>query len=247
MKKIIVSILAVIIVTNIASAQKYFDKAKISNKQDSLSYSIGVLLASNMAKEGIDYDATLVGKAFRDVAQKETWEISAEDANTFIQNYFQEIEERTKQEKVKESDKFFAENAKKEGVVTTESGLQYKIIKKGNGKRPCDTCDVSVHYEGRLIDGTVFDTSYDQEEPITLNPQYVIQGMSEGILLMDEGSQYELYIPWNLAYGEYSPAEIIPAYSSLVFTVDLVSILYPEDAQNADQFDDDGMKSEPKN
>ncbi len=232
--------------SNMSIAQKYFDKAKLASRQDTLSYSIGVLLASNMAKEGLDYDATIVGKAFRDVAQKETWDISLDYAQDFIQKYFQEIEERIRQEKTKESDRFFAENAKKEGIKTTPSGLQYKILKQGNGQHACDTCDVNVHYEGKLLDGTVFDSSYDQEDPVTINPQYVIPGMAEALLLMDEGSEYEIYIPWNLAYGEYSPAEIIPAYSSLIFTIDLVSI--PKDEPtNADQFDDDGMKSDPKN
>ena len=119
---------------------------------------------------------------------------------------------------------FLAANAQDPDVMVTESGLQYRIVKEGNGKRPSDTSGVRVHYEGKLIDGTVFDSSFDSDEPVEFNVDGLIPGMTEGLKLMSEGAEYILYIPSELGYGAFSPAEIIPAYSTLIFNVELLQV-----------------------
>ena len=120
--------------------------------------------------------------------------------------------------------KFLEENAKKEGVITTASGLQYKIIKEGNGPIPTSTDKVKVHYEGRLIDGTVFDSSIERGEPIVFGVTQVIPGWTEALQLMPVGSEYEVYIPYNLGYGERGAGQSIPPYAALVFQVQLLGI-----------------------
>lgn len=120
--------------------------------------------------------------------------------------------------------KFLAENAKKPGVVTTASGLQYQIIKQGTGKRPTATAKVTVHYEGKLIDGTVFDSSIDRGEPITFPLNQVIAGWTEGLQLMQEGAKYRLFIPAKLGYGETGAGNTIGPNSTLIFDVELIKV-----------------------
>ncbi|MBK8020620.1 MAG: FKBP-type peptidyl-prolyl cis-trans isomerase [Chloroflexi bacterium] len=120
---------------------------------------------------------------------------------------------------------FLAENAKKEGVVTTASGLQYKVLTQGEGKRPASAnAEVEVHYEGRLINGTVFDSSYQRGEPITFFLNQVISGWTEGVQLMPVGSTYELYIPSDLGYGPRGAAGVIPPNATLIFKVELLNV-----------------------
>lgn len=119
---------------------------------------------------------------------------------------------------------FLAENAKKPGVVTTASGLQYKVLREGTGRKPSEYGEVEVHYKGTLIDGTVFDSSYDNGEPITFFLSQVIEGWGEGVQLMKEGSQYVFYIPFELAYGPQGIPGTIPPYSTLIFEVELLKV-----------------------
>ena len=117
------------------------------------------------------------------------------------------------------------ENAKKEGVTVTKSGLQYEVLQKGTGKTPKATDTVRCHYEGRLIDGTVFDSSYRRNQPADFGLQQVIAGWTEGVQLMAEGAKYRFYIPYMLAYGEGGAGELIPPFSTLVFDVELIKVL----------------------
>jgi len=119
---------------------------------------------------------------------------------------------------------FLAANAKKEGVVTTASGLQYKVLQAGTGPRPKATDTVNVHYRGTFIDGKTFDSSYDRGEPISFGLNQVIRGWTEGVQLMPVGSKYEFYIPYNLAYGERGAGGAIPGYATLIFQVELLAI-----------------------
>jgi FKBP-type peptidyl-prolyl cis-trans isomerase FklB len=123
-----------------------------------------------------------------------------------------------------EGEKFLAENAKKEGVKVLPSGVQYKVIKEGSGKIPADSSTVKVHYEGKLLDGTVFDSSYERGEPIEFPLTGVIKGWTEGLQLMPVGSKYRFYIPYALGYGERGAGEQIPPYSTLIFTVELLEV-----------------------
>lgn len=227
MKKII-ALALIALAGNFASAQKYFDKAKVSTSNDSLSYALGYMLAQNIIKEGIsDFDPTVIGKAFNDSKKNDTPAMNLEECQTVLQAYFNKAENELKEKQLAKEKTFMEENAKKEGVKVTESGLQYKILKEGTGRMPTDSDAVKIHYEGRLIDGTVFDTSYDNEEPATLSMDYLIPGMTEGLKLMKEGSQYVFYIPQELGYGNYSPGESLPAYSTLIFEIELLSVEEP--------------------
>lgn len=121
--------------------------------------------------------------------------------------------------------KFLAENAKKEGITVTASGLQYEVLTEGTGAQPKATDTVRCHYEGRLLDGTVFDSSYKRNEPADFGLQQVIAGWTEGVQLMKEGSKFRFYIPYMLAYGEGGAGAMIPPYSTLIFDVELIKVL----------------------
>ena len=123
-----------------------------------------------------------------------------------------------------EGEKFLAENAKREGVKTTASGLQYEVLEATLGQKPKTTDSVNVHYEGTLIDGTVFDSSYKRGKPISFPLNGVIKGWTEGLQLMSVGSKYKFFIPYQLAYGEHGAGDSIPPYAALIFTVELLGI-----------------------
>lgn len=224
MKKLIYTLL-LLMVAGTSSAQKYFDKIKVSSSQDSLCYSIGYVLAQNISKENLPINADIIGKAFKDVANGTT-AFDQETAANIIEAYYAAKSEKQKQEQLKAAKEFFAKNAKEPGVITLENGLQYKIIKQGkeNGIMPTDSDAVHIYYEGKLIDGTVFDTSFDSDEPTALTLDYIIPGLAQGLKLMKEGAEFIFYIPQDLAYGEYEPSEEIPAYSAMIFDVELVSV-----------------------
>ncbi|MBQ1885304.1 MAG: FKBP-type peptidyl-prolyl cis-trans isomerase [Bacteroidales bacterium] len=235
MKKIIYT-LAILLTAATASAQKYFDKIKVSSSQDSICYSIGFVLAQNISKENLPINADLIGKAFKDVANN-TSAIDKETASTILETFFAEREAKQKEEQLKKGKEFFDKNAKEPGVVTLDNGLQYKIIKQGkeNGLMPTDSDAVHIYYEGKLIDGTVFDTSFDSEEPTELTLDYIIPGLAQGLKMMKEGAEYIFYIPQDLAYGEYAPSEEIPAYSPMIFDVELISVEVGANKGNDDE------------
>ena len=154
------------------------------------------------------------------------------EAQSLVQAFFQEQEEKQRAAaaeagKVAKAagESFLAENAKKEGVVVLPSGLQYQVLKEGNGKKPSATDQVKCHYEGTLIDGTIFDSSYQRNEPATFGLNQVIAGWTEGVQLMSEGAKYRFFIPYNLAYGERGAGAQIPPFAALVFDVELLKVL----------------------
>ena len=128
-------------------------------------------------------------------------------------------------EKKEAEQAYLAENAKKEGVQTTESGLQYKVIEEGSGESPAETDQVQVNYEGKLLDGTVFDSSYERQKPATFGVNQVISGWTEGLQLMKEGAKYEFYIPADLAYGQRGSGPKIGPGETLIFTVELLDVI----------------------
>lgn len=154
--------------------------------------------------------------------------VSMQEANDYVQKSVKEIQEKALETKYADNkaagEKFLAENAKKEGVVTTESGLQYKIIKAGKGEIPTKESTVKVHYKGTLIDGTEFDSSYSRKEPAKFGVTGVIKGWTEALQLMPVGSKWELYIPQELAYGSQNRSAVIKPFSTLVFEIELLGI-----------------------
>lgn len=159
--------------------------------------------------------------------QKKGMNVTMEEANEYVQSQADAIKAKAMEAKYAENkaagEKFLAENAKKEGVKTTPSGLQYKVIKEGNGAIPTDSSTVKVNYKGTLIDGTQFDSSYDRKEPTSFRANQVIKGWTEALTMMPVGSKWELYIPQDLAYGAREAGQIKP-FSTLIFEVELVDI-----------------------
>jgi FKBP-type peptidyl-prolyl cis-trans isomerase FklB len=197
----------------------------LSNNMDTVSYSVGVLIAKNLKNQGMEkIDPASMAAAVEDVFSGNDLKISPEQANGIFQKYMQEQAAKLNADKIAAGKTFLEENAKREGVTVLPSGLQYEVLTPGTGERPTASNKVTVHYEGTLIDGTIFDSSYKRGNPATFGVTQVIQGWVEGLQLMQTGAKWKLYIPYDLAYGERgSPPQIKP-FSALIFTVELISI-----------------------
>lgn len=200
---------------------------------DKISYALGMSIAHNMMQSGVnrlqfeDFTAGL-----KDSMTGAKTALSLEEAGEALNAFFKSLEdeqeamrEQMGKQFKEEGEVFLAANAKKEGVVTLPSGLQYKVIKEGTGKKPSVNDTVRCHYEGTLIDGTKFDSSYDRNEPADFGLKQVIKGWTEGLQYMAEGAVHELYIPFDLAYGANGAGGMIPPYAALVFKVELIKVL----------------------
>ena len=192
---------------------------------DSVSYSLGLLMAQNLGKQGFDkIDGQSLGMAVEDVVSGNTPKISLTKAQQILEAYTSN-RAAEQNEGVKEaSEKFLEENAGKPGVKTTASGLQYMVLQEGSGKQPTASNEVVVHYEGTTIDGKVFDSSYKRGETISFPLGNVIPGWTEGLQLMKEGAKYRFFIPQNLAYGARGAGDDIPPFSTLIFDVELFEV-----------------------
>ena len=192
----------------------------LSNEIDSVSYSLGVNIGENIKTqfEDIKIDNFLTG--LKEVIDETEPKINNDQALMVIQNYFTKKQSALSEEKIDEGRKFLEENSKKEGVITLASGLQYEVITNGSGDKP----NVTTHYHGTLIDGTVFDSSVDRGEPASFPVGGVIKGWTEALQLMSVGSKWKLYVPYDLAYGERGAGPQIGPYSTLIFEVELLSI-----------------------
>lgn len=192
---------------------------------DKVSYALGLSLGQNMASSGvktIEFDDLVAG--MKAIMNKEKPAISFDEAQEVLNTFFAELEAKVAGKAKAEGEAFLAENAKREGVIVTGSGLQYEVLTAAEGKKPKATDKVKVHYEGTLIDGTVFDSSYRRGEAISFGLNQVIKGWTEGVQLMSVGSKYKFFIPYNLAYGERGAGAQIPPYAALIFTVELLGI-----------------------
>lgn len=191
-----------------------------------VSYALGMSVANNILASGVkDLNIEEFANAIKAVLTNQQPTLSVEEAQQVLTEYFTKLQEEQVKMFKAEGEAFLAENAKKEGVVTLPSGLQYKVITEGNGNRPTASQQVKCHYEGTLINGAKFDSSYDRNEPAIFPVNGVIQGWVEALQLMPVGSKWELYIPYNLAYGERGAGQSIPPYATLIFTVELLEIL----------------------
>lgn len=199
--------------------------AQNTTKMEKVSYSLGVNVAKSVQAQGLEsIDAPAIAKAFKDVFEGNDLDISEEEANLVLQDYFTKLNNKAQEANIGTGMKFLEENAKKEGVVTTASGLQYTVITKGDGVQPKETDNVTVHYHGTLLDGTVFDSSVERGQPASFPVNGVIPGWIEALQLMNVGSKYKLFIPSNLAYGERGAGGAIGPNATLIFEVELISI-----------------------
>jgi FKBP-type peptidyl-prolyl cis-trans isomerase FkpA len=185
--------------------------------KDNVSYAFGFAIGSDLKQTGLEFDYASFGLGLKDAIEDLNTEFSIDQAITVIQQAYAEVSES------KEA-AFFVENAKREGVITTASGLQYEVITEGSGAKPGAEDTVVVDYEGTLVDGTVFDSSYTRGEPAEFPLNMVIPGWSEGLMLMNVGSSYRFYIPSGLGYGARGSPGAIPPYATLIFDVELLSI-----------------------
>ena len=200
---------------------------------DKVSYALGLGIGQQLAQMGAsDLNIDDFADAIKDVTNGNELKVPHKDAQTIVQEYFRQQEERINAIRAEqgkaakaEGEKFLAENGKKEGVVTLKSGLQYQVLKEGNGKKPKATDQVKCHYEGTLINGQVFDSSYKRNEPAVFPLNQVIPGWTEGLQLMQEGAKYRFYIPYILAYGESGAGGSIPPFATLIFDVELLEVM----------------------
>lgn len=211
---------------NISADDKIGDK-----KEDILSYSIGYQIGSNLSKQEFDVNQDVLFQGVKDAFANKPSAIDPEKAQATMQSYQQELQSKRieafqtmAKQNLEKSQSFLDENKSKEGVVTLDSGLQYKIVRAGEGKTPSIEDKVTTNYRGTLIDGTQFDSSYDRGEPATFPVNGVISGWTEALQLMKEGAHWQLYIPPQLAYGERGAGSSIPPNSALIFDIELLTV-----------------------
>jgi FKBP-type peptidyl-prolyl cis-trans isomerase FklB len=198
---------------------------------DKVSYVFGQSVGGNFRKQGIELDPKIFTESFIAAFNGKEPEMPVGEMQHIMQNYQRAMEDKKQAERVEAGKKnieagktFLEENGKKEGVHTTESGLQYKVLIEGTGKKPTAADTVETHYEGKTLDGKIFDSSYKREQTTTFPLNGVIKGWTEALQLMSEGAKYELYVPSELAYGSAGSGATIAPYSTLIFTVELIAV-----------------------
>ena len=193
---------------------------------DKFSYAIGLGIGQNLLSMGAQsINVEDFAQAIKDVLDRKETAISHNEAREIVNKYFEELETKLNAENIEKGKSFLEENAKRPGVVTLPSGLQYEVITEGNGKKPSATDRVKCHYEGTLIDGTLFDSSIKRGAPAIFGVNQVIKGWVEALQLMTEGAKWKLFIPSELAYGAQQAGEMIPPHSTLIFEVELIEVL----------------------
>lgn len=235
-KRFFIAVLALPVIISCQDSNKKVGKVILKTETDSLSYALGVNVASsfkNAKLDEVNYKA--MARAIQDVYNGDSSKIKMndEEAMKYIQDYFNRREMRVARENLEASNKFLEENKTKEGVVVDSTGLQYKIITEGTGPMPTAEDVVKVHYKGTLTDGTQFDSSYDRGEPAQFKLNQVIPGWTIGLQKMKVGSKFILYIPSNLAYGErVRPGGPIGPNQALIFEVELLDIVKEQAAKD---------------
>lgn len=201
---------------------------------DKVSYALGLNIGQQLKQMGLSgvLNVDDFAASVKDMLDGNQPKVSLTEAQQVLNTFFADLEAKQRAAAAEagkaakeEGEKFLAENAKKAGVTVTASGLQYEVLKEGTGKQPTADNTVECHYEGTLINGKVFDSSYRRGETATFGLRQVIKGWTEGVQLMKEGAKYRFYIPYNLAYGENGAGADIPPYAALIFDVELVKVL----------------------
>jgi FKBP-type peptidyl-prolyl cis-trans isomerase FklB len=224
-------IIPLIAVTLAACSESGGGSADLKSNIDTVSYSIGFDMGKNLRQQKVEVNTAAYLAGLQRGLESDTAALTAEQMQTAVNAYIAAAGERQKAEMEKKGaemkekgSKFLAENKSKQGVVELPSGLQYKVIKEGNGPKPTANETVVINYKGTLIDGTEFDSSYKRGQPASFPVGGVIPGFTEALQLMKVGSKYEIYIPSNLAYGEAGAGDVIPPHSTLIFEIELLSI-----------------------
>lgn len=208
-----------ICITGIAHAQNQ------EKEMDTLSYSVGLLVGNNLTQQGLkEVEIEDVAIGLSDIMNGEELRISLEEANAILSAYMQAQQAKLAAGAIEKGQQFLKENGMRDGVTTLESGLQYEIIEAGEGPKPGPTDKVTTHYHGTMLDGTVFDSSYERGQPASFPVNGVIAGWTEALQLMPVGSKWRLFIPSDLAYGERGAGGKIGPHSTLIFEVELISI-----------------------
>lgn len=193
---------------------------------EKLSYALGMVIGHNLKNMSVnEINAADFAAAVSDVLAGNTTKIDDAEAQQIVNTFLQKQQEEMGKAVREDGERFLAENAKKEGVTVLPSGLQYTVIKEGNGAKPLATDRVKCHYEGTLPNGTIFDSSYKRGEPAVFPLNGVIAGWTEGVQLMNEGAKYRFFIPYHLAYGKRGAGQAIPPYAALVFDVELIEVV----------------------
>ena len=191
-----------------------------------ISYALGLGIGQQLKSMHIEnFSVEDFTRSIMDVMGDQPTAMTAREAQQMLNEYFENKAKEDAQQAIAEGAAFLKDNGEREGVVTTKSGLQYEVLTEGTGKSPKATDKVRCHYEGRLIDGSVFDSSYLRGEPADFGLNQVIPGWTEGVQLMKEGAKYRFFIPYVLGYGERGAGSSIPPYSTLVFDVELIKVL----------------------
>jgi FKBP-type peptidyl-prolyl cis-trans isomerase FklB len=212
-------LLIINLITNSMNAQK------LKNEIDSVSYSLGVNIGENIKAQFPNLDLKNFEIGIEDVLNDNKQpKVEGADAQKIIQAYFAKLQAKDNEEKIEAGKKFLEENSKRDEVITLESGLQYEVLKAGEGAKPTPNDQVTTHYHGTLIDGTVFDSSVDRGEPATFPVSGVIKGWTEALQLMSVGAKWRLYVPSDLAYGERGAGAQIGPHTTLIFDVELLKI-----------------------
>ena len=212
------------LLVNACSSKKITSKNDLKTDDEKFSYAVGLEIGQSLKGSKIKFDKNAVLQGIDQVISGSTPVLTDEEAQKIKQEYSQKKMTENSSKNKKEGEEFLAKNKEKEGVKTTASGLQYKVIKEGTGNTPQATSTVSVHYKGTLLDGTEFDSSYKRGQPAQFAVNQVIPGWTEALQLMKEGSKYQLFIPSNIAYGERGAGGAIQPNSTLIFEVELLKI-----------------------
>lgn len=220
--------IAGLIFTFTACSQNGVDNVKLETSEDSLSYAIGVTTYKGVTEQGWDINPLIMAKGMIDAENDEAI-FNDITSSGYINMYAMMKQEKMLMEEnmefIAENETFLSDNSTKEGVITTESGLQYKVLVMGDGVKPSETDKVKVHYTGTIIDGTVFDSSVERGEPAEFPVNGVIAGWIEGLQLMPVGSKFMFYIPSDLAYGPRGGGAIIKPFAALIFEIELLDII----------------------
>ncbi|MDR1095073.1 MAG: FKBP-type peptidyl-prolyl cis-trans isomerase [Spirochaetaceae bacterium] len=198
-----------------------------------VSYAFGMVFGYDFKETGLAIDYGHFTEGLRASMEGEDTRLSLEEAVDMIQNAFLELRQAELAENLEKGREFLRQNAERDGIQVTESGLQYAVIEEGDGEKPSGSDTVQVHYEGRLIDGTVFDSSRENGSPLEFPLDAVIPGWTEALALMSVGSRYQVFVPSELGYGEWGAGDIIPPNSALIFDVELLGIAHNDDEEES--------------